>query len=390
MDFSVRRLDEVTKEELDAWDELFAAQEGLANPFCAPEWPLAWCSAWSRPDLCMVVLIRDGTRLVGVAPLHRQTYAVRGRTIATRMMLAGAGPGGRNLELPQVLTWPGHARPVLRALIAELLTGELSHLCDWAELSIPIADGWFESEWAYDTGHEHAFFHHLATRPSCVVSFADTWEATRSRMGRNIKESMRRSRNRLAKSRYEVAVVEFGAHGQTLDVAAVDRFLDLHLRRAEHAAGVRHIDNFSHPSEQASMRALLPQLGERGRASLLELRLDGATVAAQLLLHAPRTIYVHSSGLLGEHWELGPVTHLQAEALQLAHARGDRWANFSPGVNVSKMRWGAAVVPANDFAFGAGTRRDVWRFELYVGMKARAAVRGSMYLTGRNNAPAKA
>ncbi len=390
MDLAVRPMAELTTEELDEWDELFEAQDGPANPFCTPEWPLSWCRAWATPADSVVVQLRDRGRLVGLAPLYRQEYRLGPATLAARMLLAGAGPGGRSLELPQMLCRPGHSRPVLRALTAELLRGDLSDRCDWSELSIPVSDAWFESEWAYDTGREHTFFVHLMSRPSCVVTLAETWEASKSRMGRNIKESMRRSRNRLAKSGHRVEVVELGANGHPLDADAVDRFLHLHLSRAQHEASVRHFDSFTDPTEQAVMRTLLPQLAARGRASLLELHLDGTCVAAQLLLHAPRTLYVHSSGFLGEHWEFGPVTHLQAEALRLANERGARWANFSPGVNVSKMRWGATVLPSNDFAFGAGRTRDVWRIELFLAMKARNAVRGSVFLTSRNSAPATA
>ena len=65
-------LDSVAKVDAvrDAWDRLATA---LGKPYCAPGWMLAWWRHIPRPRARLrVVVVRDGTELVGVAPFCAQ------------------------------------------------------------------------------------------------------------------------------------------------------------------------------------------------------------------------------------------------------------------------------------------------------------------------------
>ena len=354
------------------WDELFSAQAGVANPFCAPEWVEVWYSTFTRPADQVLLTVREGARLIGVAPFFRNVGRRGPARLASRL-LAGAGQGGSLLELPQILTAAGKDRVVLRSVVGEILANpDLTTGTGWAEITIGRSQGWFEPDWLAGSGHSVAFFRQHPSRASVVVPLAGSWETTRTGLKRNIKESLRRSRNRLAKQGRPWAVRRWS---EDLDVPVVDRFLKLHRERAAQEVAARHPDAYADPVRRQFLREVLPRLGLRGRATILELVLGEDVVASQLVLHAPELTYIHSSGFVAEVWDLGPATFLQGDAIAAAADRGERWINMSPGPNAAKLRWSEQFDVHDDFAFGCGSRPLKARYTAFAAGQAMAQVR---------------
>lgn len=345
----------------NAWRTLYEAQEAPANPFCAPAWVAAWYRHYvpdpARRRLCFVR--SPAGDLVGVAPLWIDEERIGPVRLATRLRLVGAGQGSALLELPQVLTASGQARQVLAAVVRETATpGSPLAGATWGELVIADGQGWLEPEWLVSKDWPASSWHHVDAQASVIVPIGPTWPETVAGLKRNVKESLRRSRNRLAKHELTHEVKRLT---DELDVAAVNRFFDLHASRAEREGKSQHHDAFAQPGRRRFLRELLPQLGASGDAAIWELWLGGRQVAAQLVLHAPGTLYVHSSGFDQSTWELGPVTHLQEHAFRTACEAGWRWVNMSPGPNLAKMRWSEQLLRHDEFWLTFGARKTVLR-----------------------------
>ena len=356
--------------ERPQWDALFEAQRGVSNPFCAPEWVEAWFETFTAAEDRFIYTVRDGDQLKGVAPFFCSRVAAGRATVAKRLQLVGAGQGGSLLELPQILAAPGQEREVLRETVTTTLAADTG--AHWVETSVTPAMAWFEPQWVKGTERPFAFHRHQLSRASVIVPLDGAWLTTRSGLKRNVKESLRRSKNRIAKDGRPWAV---HSHTDTLDREVVSRFLDLHRSRAvQDQSTSHHPDAFSDPARRVMMRAVLPALGRQGRACILELELGGRIVAAQLVLHAPGLTYIHSSGFTADVWDLGPVTFLQGEAISAAADRGERWINMSPGPNVAKLRWSESLDVHHDFAFGAGGRALRWRYSAFTVAQARSQV----------------
>lgn len=354
--------------ERPQWDALFEAQCGVANPFCAPEWVEAWYETFTAIDDRFVYTVRDGERLNGVAPFFRGRVAAGPATIAKRLQLVGAGQGGSLLELPQILAAPGQEREVLREVVTTTLTADTG--AHWVETSVTPSMAWFEPSWIKGTDLPVAFHRHQVSRASVIVPLDGAWVTTRSGLKRNVKESLRRSKNRIAKDGRAWAI---HSHTDSLDREVVSRFLELHRSRAvQDQSTSHHPDAFSDTTRRAMMRTVLPALGRQNRARILELELGGRIVASQLVLHAPGLTYIHSSGFTADVWDLGPVTFLQGEAISAAADRGERWINMSPGPNVAKLRWSESLDVHHDFAFGAGGRGLRWRYSAFTLAQARS------------------
>jgi CelD/BcsL family acetyltransferase involved in cellulose biosynthesis len=350
----------LTEREREEWSALFRDQPDLANPFLDPTWIIAWYRHFADESDHMFLLVRHETTgaLVGVAPLFYRRIGFAGLTFARYVRLAGAG-GLTPLEIPGVLTAAGFEREVTRSLVTFTLRAK----GDWFETSLTPSQGWFEPEWMLDSGQPVTFSEHRHVRACVVLRLEDTWEKTRGRLKRNVKESVRRSQNRLKKDGRDWRINLLT--DRALDAAAVDRFLGLHRARSDAPqAGVYHHNAYSDPATQRFVREVLPVLGKQGAATLFELELERRVVASQLVLHAPGCSYVHSSGFDPQIWDFGPVTLLHSKVVQHAIERGDRYVNFSPGPTVSKLRWSEELWSTHDFAYGAGTTLK-FRYGLY-------------------------
>jgi len=388
----VVRLEVTDPFELDGasrtqWDALHETQPPPANPFCAPEWVITWYRHFvQRAEDRMLVLVRtDEGRLVGVAPYFLHRHRLGRLPLQSRLRLVGSGQGSSLLEMPQVLTAPGEERRVLAALVEGFrLDPVLSVATDWFDLAIAQGQGWPEPQWFTGKEAGGAFWRHSDAQACVVLPLQGSWQETQAALKRNVKESLRRSRNRLAKQELPYRVV---ARSTDLDMATVDRFLTLHRARADQRAtgSAVHPDAFADPLRRGFMRELLPQLGAAGRATMWELWLSERQVAVQLVLHSCGTVYVHSSGVEEDVWELGPVTHLQEHAFRAGCERGDTWVNFSPGPNLAKLRWSEQLLRHDEFAIGFGGRRTLLRHAAFAAGQVLQTLRHHAALAARRD-----
>ena len=353
---------QLSEQQRQAWQTLYEGQAAPSNPFLALPWVMEWYDKFVEPDDRLVLVVHQdkGLKVVAIAPMHIHRPHVGPVRLARRLLPVGAGIGQMAYEIPGLLCGPDQTGPAARAIAAGCL--ELG--VDWSELALTPEQGWFDSQWACGSDDAMAFGEFVRPRACVVLPLQSSWEATRATLKRNIKESIRRSANRLAKDGRTVEVVR---RSEDLDLASVERFFHLHQARASltRPTDRHHPDAYSDDRNRRLVLDALPQLGPQGRASMFELYLGGEHVASQLALYSPGTSYVHSSGFREDTWPLGVVTHLQAELVRHAIDRGDRVVNFSPGPNVSKTRWSEQLWVTNEFAFGAGPRSLTARYAAF-------------------------
>lgn len=364
--------DDLGDEVQGAWDSLYEAQPVPSNPFLARSWVLHWYEQFVAPADQVVLVVREAAdgAVVGIVPMHLHRPSLGPVPLARRLLPVGTGLGQTPLEIPGLLCSAGSAREVARALVTACLEADV----DWAELALTPEQCWFDWDWLNASPAAVAFGEYARPRACVVLPLAGTWDDTRSTLKRNIKESIRRSANRLKKDGRPWEVVR---HSTGIDQSVVERFLGLHDQRSQlqRATSHRHHNAYEEHSHSQLMLQALPQLGAEDRASIFELYLDSQHVASQLALHSPGTSYVHSSGFREDVWPLGVATHLQAELVRYAVDRGDSVVNFSPGPNVSKLRWSEKLWVTHEFAFGAGPRSLTLKFSGFTMLSSLKATR---------------
>jgi CelD/BcsL family acetyltransferase involved in cellulose biosynthesis len=350
----------------------------VSNPFAAPDWLLTWARHFVRErDLDIFAVRRDGA-LVGLAPW----YVKRDPLLPRRLQLLGSGRHDALTELPQVLTAPGEARSVLRAVIGEW--SQQPGDWDWLELPVMADQGWFEPEWLTKTVRDRGLVQHKTTRATVVLDLPSDVPALHAGLKRNLLESTHRARNRLDKAGRPWAIT---VHEDPVDIVrALSVLIVLHTARAGLVGRKNHPDQLAVAARREFLREALAAMARRGQAQILTLDVAGRPVAAQLVLHASGGSYLGLSGVDPEWWQTSPVTLLQLHAAEGAVERGHREFNLSVGPSVSKLRWSEQVRQHPEFIV-CGPRRSTRL--AFTGYRMAAAAAGVIREAKRHRAIAK-
>jgi CelD/BcsL family acetyltransferase involved in cellulose biosynthesis len=171
-----------------------------------------------------------------------------------------------------------------------------------------------------------------------VVPLAESWDAFRGGLKRNIKESLRHCYNSLKREGHELGFEAIDDPALLPEV--LDEFLRLHAVRATMDDGPAHPDHYATPQRRQFLRELAAELMPQGRLLVCRLRINGDVVASRIAMVAGDSLYLYYSGYDPAWSRYSVMTTLTAEMIKLAIARGLRSVNFSTGTDVSKTRWG--------------------------------------------------
>ena len=166
------------------------------------------------------------------------------------------------------------------------------------------------------------------TRSCVVLDLEASWEEQRAMLKRNLRESLRRTRNRIKRldGRGEVRVVGAGPEWPS----AVAELARLHRMRATAPGRVVHADLFADPDTSRLMTEAAAALPP-GALEIAFLELDGRAIGAHATIRSPGTTYLLMSGLDPAWWDVGAVTELIGEIARAAIERGDTRLNLSTG-----------------------------------------------------------
>jgi CelD/BcsL family acetyltransferase involved in cellulose biosynthesis len=319
------------------WDEL-AVAAGL--PQMSPAWILAWwrhiAPAGAVPR---TVAVRDGGRLVGLAPYYvelggggRVDYRLPGIELAGR--LEPLALHGREWEVAEAVgraLMDATPRPDALLLEAAPIDGQ------W---SIALRDTW--------PG---------ALRPPLWVTLVDgspfislsepTFEEWLAGRGSNLRRQMRRMRRKFEEAGGTVRVATHDTLAQDADT-----FAQLHAARWEG----RGTTNLVALGERftAFLRDAGGELLATSRLTILTLELGGEPIAGQLLISAGGTALAVNGGWDERHARLRPASLCMLYTVELLYARGERRLDLGVGEQEHKLRfadgnapllWGVLMAP---------------------------------------------
>ena len=244
------------------------------------------------------------------------------------------------IELPQLLLDAEQPRTVARALVSEV--SSQASAWDWAEVCLP--DGlWLEPDWLPPGGAVTVLL--KGVRPSVVLPIHDS---IRPPMKRNVRESLRRARNRLDRF-YAGAWSVTRADDRADLLRALPDLARLHGERSKLGGKKQHPNALSDDTVQTFMSVGVTASAERSGASIYRLLIKDQAVAALLVLHTRACTYFLLSGMNPQYWDFSPVTLLQARAIEDAVALGHNSVNLSTGPDTAKLRWSEKLSMSAEF-----------------------------------------
>ena len=352
------------------WLELFGRSQ-TQNPFAHPAWVLSWLAGYApTPQARLVVTARQSGELVCVAPFYRRAYGV-GPVKAACLQLVGSSPGPDDplTEMCEILVLPDGRRRLIRGVLHHLIADHAgAH--DWIGLSLPPQQGWFDDEWLPDAWRKRgAYAVHKDVRPFVVLPLPSSWEELT--LKRNLKEAIRRSKNRLAALDPPPQVVL--AEGEAV-LPAVDRIQELHRQRALLRGHIDHDDYFDDAVTMQLAHSGAAGLAQSGHAAAALLEIGDRPVAGRLLLRANGSVFLSFSGADPDYWALGASTSLIVACIRQAIERGDRLLNLSLNPDGAKLRWSEQLELHNEFIAVGPSRRAQRLFELFWHARANRAL----------------
>lgn len=314
------------------WERLDASLSPR-TPFSAPLWCRTWWRHFRRTRLAArdemrVLAVRDTGTLVAVAPMMLTLRPAIGPIRTRELQFFGADPYVTEIRGP--VCRPENAEAALAALAAHLKS-EASDW-DWVQWR-----GLRKAQPEADFAHRAIALTGYSELQNHFLPLPESWEAFRASLSRNIKESLRKCYNSLARDGHGFALRVVEAPGEVEDALAT--FLRLHRMRAETSGTVDHLDVFGRPEARDFLLDWGRSLARRGEIRIFQLVIAGEVVATRIGIVLGRELYLYYSGYDTAWGRYSVMTTTVAEALRWAIEHGFSIANLSTGTDVSKMRW---------------------------------------------------
>ena len=296
-----------------AWAELAVA---AGRPYSLPGWMLAWWKHARPPEAQLrVIAVRDGERLVGIAPFY-----VDGGTY--RLL---ASPVSEPVE---PLAAPGREAQVAACLAAELESAE-----PHAE-AIDLGMQWATAAWgpllceAWPSSKPPLDRVGARIPVNAIRAEGHDFDAWLQTLSAKTRANIRRGRRRLA---------ETGARFRLADPDSIERdvgeMLRLHSRR--HAGKGSPLAREEVPRMLvAAGRELIPA----GQFRLVCLEADDHFIAAALMLAAGGEVTGWSSGFDEAYAKFSPSLNVIVEGVAVAIEHGDRAFDLGPDTAPYKQR----------------------------------------------------
>lgn len=305
---------------LPEWDELFQA-DPEATPFSSAGWARAWWPHWSGSSQPWIVTVRDGDRLVGLAPL-----------VATRR-----GPFRVLTELgrPPSNYWSVIALPAARADVTTAVARAVrEHAGEWHALLLGGLPTGSELEGALRA----AGLRVRARRPTPYpgLELPGSFEEYLQALPRKRRKDLRRHMRRLEDGRLALRDVSGPAELR----AAIDGWQKIRVRwwesrgkdmDPEHA-GVRFRD---------FMADLVVALVPQGLAEVWEFAQDGEVVGVEVNLKDARCYYSWMGAYAPEVAQLGLGKLAIGESIRTSIEAGRSYYDMMVGDEEYKYWYGA-------------------------------------------------
>jgi CelD/BcsL family acetyltransferase involved in cellulose biosynthesis len=322
---------------LDEWAVVHAA-DPHATPFVSPGWARAWMRHWAPRARPWVLLVRDGSRLAGVAPLSLQ------RIGPLRLLgMLGKEPGDY---------WDVVAAPADRAAVSAAVAEELVRRrreWDAGILSCLVPDS--ATAGAFSSAGLHIMHRPGVACPA--IALPATWDGYLAMLPRGRRGNLRRHLRRLDEGEVELREVRESAELP----GALARWQDLRESQWDErgrSLNPTHRTNRFREFLLDVVQALVPV----GQALVWEFRVDGHTAGMYVNFVDARSYYWYLGGFDPAHSALGIGKIAIAAGIRQSIQCGRVRYDFTRGPEPYKYWYGATDRAAPSIVVGSSRARS--------------------------------
>jgi CelD/BcsL family acetyltransferase involved in cellulose biosynthesis len=308
---------------------------GNTLPFALHEWHLTWCQHFldCSPlirDEPLIYILRNAEReCVAILPFMTSRRRIGPLKIVS-VSLLGADPGISEIRTPLVERGYEHlAVRAVRDSLQKLRDWDWIHWAGASDVLAKALSGVTPLDWQPPLS-------------DFILDLPPTWPQFRSRLKRNIRESLRHCYNSLERDghRFELQVIKDPHEVRQ----GVTLFLSLHAMRASLTHTVVHPDRFANHICRDFLYAVCDRLAQRDAVRLFALKIGAETVAMRLGFQVGDSLYLYYSGYDPRWARYSVMTTTVAEAIKYSIGQGVKTVNLSTIAEISKTRWGPRQV----------------------------------------------
>jgi CelD/BcsL family acetyltransferase involved in cellulose biosynthesis len=302
---------------------------GDALPFALHDWHVTWWRHFSRStaslrDELMFHVVRDEERrCVAIVPLVLTTRGYGRFSVGS---LAFLGPDRGVTDIRGPLVAPGMGTRVAWAVRQSLAEATNWDWIQWSGISGSFGEGlavagrlqWQEPIESY------------------VLSLPSTWDAFDRLLKRNVRESLRRGYDALARDRLEL---KFTVAQTPADVRqGLACLLTLHSGQGGPPG------RFADAVSAGFLYEVCARLAAKGVARVFVLEVGNAVVAARIAFQVQGSLYLYDAAFDSRWAKYGVMATLTAEILKYAIAANITTANLSTDPGASETGWPVRAV----------------------------------------------
>jgi CelD/BcsL family acetyltransferase involved in cellulose biosynthesis len=303
------------------WNELL--QDSAADcPFLTAEWLGAWWKHLSSNGRLRLVTVRDGSRLIAIAPLM-----VTGGPLGMFSRLEFLGTGHAGSDYLDLIVRRGHEREGMPALIhaikAQKCALRMNHVTA-SSLAAQLAEGLVEDGWTSRRTQ-------VATCPFIPLA-GHTWDSYLASLGNSHRANFRR-RLRALRQRFDLRFEPASSEGDRQEaVAALIRF-------HEQRFGAGGSTAFLTPALRAFHGEATGRALQRGWLRLYVLRLDGVPAAVMYGFAYNQRFYFYQHGFDSRYEQFSAGLVLMGMTIQAALDEGAVEFDMLYGTERYKWLW---------------------------------------------------
>lgn len=293
------------------------------GPFLTWEWLHAWWTHLHGAATLKVLVVRDGSTLIAIAPFMVNVGAVPG---FSRLELLGTGHAGS--DYLDVIVRIGHESDAVRAIARFLGTQNmalrLGHLPD-VSLGARLADALVAEGWVASAAED-------GTCPIITLA-GHSWDSYLATLGSAHRANVRR-RLRALDRQFQVRFERVASESQR--VAALEALVGFHDTRYRTDGGSTA---FRTPALRAFQDAATRRALDRGWLRMYVLRLDGEAAAVMYGFSYNRAFYFYQHGFDDRYKHYSVGLALMAQTIRAALEEGALSFDLLWGTESYKWLW---------------------------------------------------
>ena len=300
----------------EEWDALAAS---AGRPYCTPAWMLSWWHAARVGDARLrVVVVRDGSEVVAIAPFFAQVSRPAGLRLVELRLL---GAGGAHRIGP--LCRPGREGEAAQA-ITDALAASRPRPSSVVFEGIDVDDPWPRLLAARWPAPARAALRRDNEMSAPVANLGDgTYEAFFAGRSSKYRAQMRRARRSLEADGLEIR----RTHAPEQLERDLEAFVALHEARWAERGGSHALD----AGVVALLRRVADDLLGSGRFRLWLVEVGGAAIGAGLFVAAGDVVSFWGGGMDPAHKRASPAQLAILAGIEECYAQGEHVVDFGGG-----------------------------------------------------------